>query len=300
MNRSPAIAVALIRTLRPHQWVKNFACFAGVIFSGQLAQAGMVARAALAFVGFSLVSSAVYLLNDYFDRHRDRLNPRTANRPLAAGKLPLPVAWVTLAILLITAGAIAVFLGRNATVIIAVYFVSNVLYSLRLKRTVIADVMSIAIGFVLRVLFGVYAVEVLPSPWIILCMFFLALFLGFGKRRGELGERGSESADGRPVLRKYTLGYLDLVMAVTATITIMTYTLFSLSPHHDPTMVATVVPVVYCVLRYAHQVIVEGRGQSPETLFLRDRMMWIGVLSWATLCVAVLYGGLSLIAFPKP
>ena len=137
--------------------------------------------------------------------------------------------------------------------------------------------MCIALGFVLRVLFGVYAVQVLPSPWIILCMFSLALFLGFGKRKAELNDLGDGAPAARSVLRKYSPEYIDMVLGVTATITILTYMLFTVSSQHDPTLVLSVVPVVYCVLRYAQQVMVYRLGQSPEALFLQDKMMWVGV-----------------------
>jgi len=170
---------------------------------------------------------------------------------------------------------------------------------LRLKRTVIADVMSIALGFVLRVLYGVYAVSVISSPWIIICMFFLALLLGFGKRRGEIEDQGELSSSSRNVLSKYTLHYLDMVLGVSATATIVSYTMFSLSPHHDATMVITVFPVVYCVFRYTYKVVVEGLGQSPEHLIFKDKMMWLGVGSWVLLCVLVIYFKVGIIAFPS-
>jgi 4-hydroxybenzoate polyprenyltransferase len=294
-RRRPKLARILLRAMRPEQWVKNLTCFAGLMFSGRLFQPEMVIDAGSAFVAFSLIASAIYLLNDYIDRDRDRLNPRTADRPLASGALPLGVAAVAFVALIVAAGLIASGLGRACLFVMAAYATMNVGYSLRLKRTVIADVMCIALGFVLRVLFGVYAVQVLPSPWIILCMFSLALFLGFGKRKAELNDLGDGAVAARGVLRKYTSAYIDMVLGITATITILTYMLFTVSSHHDPTLVLTVFPVVYCVLRYAHQVMVDRLGQSPEALFLRDKMMWIGVGAWLVLSGVILYGGLRLV-----
>ena len=198
--------------------------------------------------------------------------------------------------LIVVAGLIAAALGRTCLAVMTAYAVMNVGYSLRLKHTVIADVMCIALGFVLRVLFGVYAVQVLPSPWIILCMFSLALFLGFGKRKAELNDLGDGAPAARSVLRKYSPEYIDMVLGVTATITILTYMLFTVSSQHDPTLVLSVVPVVYCVLRYAQQVMVYRLGQSPEALFLQDKMMWVGVGAWVLISGLVLYGGLHLVA----
>jgi 4-hydroxybenzoate polyprenyltransferase len=296
----PNVATSLVRAMRPYQWVKNLTCFAGLIFSGRLFQQEMVIHAGSAFVAFSLVASAIYLLNDYIDRHRDRLNPRTADRPIASGALPLAVAAVAFAGLVVAAGLIASVLGRACLVVMTGYATMNVGYSLRLKRTVIADVMCIAVGFVLRVLFGVYAVQVLPSPWILLCMFSLAMFLGFGKRKGELNDLGEGAVAARGVLKKYTTPFVDMVIGITATITILTYMLFTVSSRHDPTLVITVVPVVYCVLRYAHQVMFERLGQSPEALFVRDKMMWIVVGTWLVMCGLILYGGLRLVEIPRP
>jgi 4-hydroxybenzoate polyprenyltransferase len=295
-----SLARPLLRAMRPEQWVKNLTCFAGLMFSGRLFQPAMVIDAASAFVAFCLIASAVYLLNDYFDRHRDRANPRTADRPLASGALPVSVAAAAFVVLIIAAGSIAAALGWACLAVMTVYATMNVAYSLRLKRTVIADVMCIALGFVLRVLFGVYAVRVLPSPWIILCMFSLALFLGFGKRKAELNDLGEGAVAARLVLHKYTPAYIDMVLGITATITILTYMLFTVNSSHDPTLVLTVFPVVYCVLRYAHQVTVERMGQSPEALFIGDKMMWLGVGTWLVMSGVILYGGLHLVEIPHP
>jgi 4-hydroxybenzoate polyprenyltransferase len=299
-QRRPSVVRSLVRTMRPHQWVKNLTCLAGLLFSGRLGQPEMLINAGMAFAAFCLIASAIYLFNDYVDRDRDQLNPKKAGRPLASGALPVWVALVALIGLVAGATAMAVQLGWTCVGVMAAYAALNIGYALRLKHTVIADVMCIALGFVLRVLFGVYAVQVTPSPWIILCMFFLALFLGFGKRKAELNDSGETLSGARPVLHKYPKSYIDLVFGVTATITILTYMQFAVGGHHDPTMVVTVIPVVYCVLRYAHQVAFEGSGESPEALFLKDKMMWIGVGSWLVLCILILYADLRLVEFPHP
>ena len=186
LKQKPNPAVALVRAARPYHWVKNVACLAGLVFSGQLLDPAAATDALLSVVGFSLAASAVYLVNDYLDRERDQANPRTAGRPLASGILPVWLAGSGAAALAAGAVAVSVRLGSACVWVVSAYAGLNLAYSLRVKRTVIADVMVIATGFVLRVLYGVYAVDALPSSWIVLCMFFLALFLGFGKRRAEL------------------------------------------------------------------------------------------------------------------
>jgi 4-hydroxybenzoate polyprenyltransferase len=288
------LLAALVLETRPHQWVKNLACFAGVIFSMQLFDATALGRSMVGFVAFCLASSAIYLLNDFFDRERDRHNPRTARRPLASGELPIGLAAAAFVVLASLSVGLAWQLGEACLLTLLAYGGLNILYSLRLKRAVIADVMCIALGFVCRVVFGVYVVEVKPTAWVVLCMFFLALFLGFGKRRAELAAQNREPADARPVLRNYTAGFLDMVLAVSAALTILCYALFTVASQRNPTLVVTVVPVVYCVALYLLQVVVHGRGEAPDRLLLSDRRIWAGVGVWLALCVTILYTDLRL------
>ncbi|HEU5116688.1 MAG TPA: decaprenyl-phosphate phosphoribosyltransferase, partial [Isosphaeraceae bacterium] len=292
-THTPSTIVLLLRVMRPHQWIKNLTCFAGLIFAGRLFWPDMQVRALLAFITFSLTASAVYILNDLLDRSRDRLNPRTANRPLASGQLSVPIAVATMLLLLTLGCSGAYRLGMICLEILIAYTILNIFYSIRLKKTVIADVMCIAIGFVLRVLYGVYAVNVPPSSWIILCMFFLALFLGFGKRRGEIDSLQLNAASSRPVLQKYASHYLDLAITITATLSIICYVLYCLAPQRSPAMIITVLPVAYCILRYAYQIVVECRGQSPERLLYTDKMLWIGIIAWVAFTIAVMYGNLQ-------
>lgn len=279
--------------LRPQQWVKNLACFAGLIFSMQLFDIVALGRSMIGFVAFCLAASAVYVLNDLLDQNRDRSNARTARRPIASGELPLSLALVLLATLAAFAAIASRRLGSACLWTLAAYGMLNLAYSFRLKHAVIADVMCIALGFVLRVVFGVYAVGVQPTAWVVLCMFFLALFLGFGKRRAEL-KSSPEAGCGRPVLCEYRVELLDTLLAVSAALTILCYALFTVQ--RNPTLVITVLPVVYCVTRYLLHVMVHGRGETPDALLLSDRRMWVGVACWLGLCVAILYSDVRLFA----
>jgi 4-hydroxybenzoate polyprenyltransferase len=229
------VARALVQELRPVQWIKNLTCLAGLIFSGRLFLPSYEWSAAVGFWAFCFASSAVYIFNDIIDRDKDRLNPRTAGRPIASGALPLPLAVLALIVLGTAAGLAACWLGWGCVLVISSYGALNVAYSLRLKHVVIADVMCIALGFVLRVVFGVYAVGVLPTPWIALCMFFLALFLGFAKRKAELARLAADSAHVRPVLTKYEAGYLDMLLTMSAATAILCYALFTVASHKNPT-----------------------------------------------------------------
>jgi 4-hydroxybenzoate polyprenyltransferase len=289
------VAWALGRQLRPKQWVKNLACLAGLVFSGRLFDGSAQLAAVLAFTAFCLASSCVYIINDFFDRENDRHNPRTASRPLATGELPVWVAAVALVTMLAASLGISATLGLASFCVILIYATHGVLYSVFLKRMVIVDVMSIALGFVLRVMFGVYAVGVLPTPWIVLCMFFLALFLGFAKRQAELTvAEGSHVA--RPVLSKYRRDYLETLIGFSATTAVLTYALFTVTSHRNPTLVATVVPVIYCICRYLLQVMVAGRGESPDETLLYDPRILAGIAAWVVLYVAISYGDIRVFA----
>jgi 4-hydroxybenzoate polyprenyltransferase len=290
----PPVWRALIVELRPKQWIKNLICLAGLVFSGELFEGRHILEAGIAFGTFCLAASAIYIVNDLVDLDKDRHNPRTAGRPLAAGHLP--VALAVLVGILLVAGALAgaAALNRACVLTIAAYLVINALYSFRLKETVIVDVMCIALGFVLRISYGAYAVEVYPSRWSVVCMFFLALFLGFGKRRAECADAGADFLRARPVLEKYNIDFLDMMLTVSATITVVAYALFTVSWQKNPTIVLTIIPVIYCVSRYLLQVIVLGHGKSPEDIILGDRMLMLGIGSWVALCIIIIYGDLHL------
>lgn len=283
------LLTALAIELRPQQWIKNLACLAGLIFSMQLFDPAAVGHALIGAVAFCFASSAVYVLNDLLDRERDRLTGRTARRPIASGELPVGMARLAFVGLLVLSAAAAHRLGIACLVTMAAYVVLNVAYSLRLKHIAIADVMCIALGFVLRVVFGVYAVDVRPTAWVVLCMFFLALFLGFGKRRAELAHA---AVAGRPVLREYTPAFLDNLLGLSAALTILCYALFTVQ--RNPTLVVTILPVVYCVMRYLLHVMVHGRGESPDRLLLTDRRIGAAVAVWLALCIVILYSDVRL------
>ena len=208
----------------------------------------------------------MYLLNDVVDRRLDRLNPSKRDRPIASGLVPVTWALAAAALLATAACGLTLRLAPICSMTLAVYLVTNVAYSLRLKHTVLLDVLIIAFGFVLRVLHGVYAIEVKPTSWIVLCMFFLALFLGFAKRRGEMHLMGEEEPFRRPVLSKYRIGYLDLLLGMTATLAILCYALYTVTGHRgNASLVVTVPLVTYGVARYLLLVTVEGEGRPPRS-----------------------------------
>jgi 4-hydroxybenzoate polyprenyltransferase len=289
--------VGLARAARPGHWVKNLACFAGLIFSGRLFQERAIVEACVAFAGFCMAASGVYLLNDVWDRGYDRLNPSKRRRPVASGLVPVSWALAAAAALATAAILSSLELSPLCAALMAVYLAMNVAYSIRLKHTVLLDVTLIAFGFVLRVLYGVYAVEVQPTSWIVLCMFFLALFLGFAKRRGEMHLMGEDEPFRRPVLAKYRTSFLDILLAMTATMAILCYALFTVTGHPgNATLVITVPLVTYGVTRYMLLVMVFGKGESPERLLVSDPLIVATTATWVMLCIVVKYSNINIFA----
>jgi 4-hydroxybenzoate polyprenyltransferase len=288
----------LVVSARPRQWVKNVACFAGLVFSGRLFDASAICGSATAFAGFCLASSSVYLINDVYDRRSDAANPKKRSRPIAAGLVPVGWAIAAAVVLAVAALGSTLFLPAACRGILAVYLVMSLAYSVRLKHSVLIDVMIIALGFVLRILHGVYAVGVAPTPWIVLCMFFLALFLGFAKRRSELNQIEVAGVTQRPVLRKYRTNLLDQLLVMTATMTITCYSLYTVTGRPgNETLVVTVPLVVYGVCRYLLLVMIFDVGEAPDKDLLDDTLLIVNGLLWVVLCVAIIYFNVNFIHF---
>ena len=286
------------KAVRTRQWAKNALLFGGFIFAGRLRapEAALfddALRVLLAFGCFCALSGAAYLLNDWMDIERDRLHPVKRERPLAAGRisprgaLVLFVGLIFVAILLATAIGARHPSSRWFGVAGVAYFALTVSYSLRLKHEVVIDVLSVAMGFVVRVVAGCLAIPVLISPWILFCTFNLALFVALCKRRAELLEVGNGGAT-RGVLKGYTAQMLDTFISVAAGLTIISYSLYTFQAPltkamgalaQTPLMMTSIPFVIYGVFRYlliAHSSTVGG---EPEQM-LRDKPLMINVALW--------------------
>ncbi len=270
---------ALIALMRPHQWLKNAFVCAGLVFSESWHDGPLSLRVAKAFVAFCCISSFVYLLNDWQDRAADARHPVKCKRPLASGAVS-PLQALVLAAVLLGAG---VFFAAGSTQllwILAVYVALNVGYSMGLKQVPVVDVSIIAAGFMLRMLAGTMGVGIAPSRWMLLTGLFVALFLGFSKRRAESFR---DPADQRAILEHYPAALLDMYMAVNMTATLITYGLFATSPEaqlqHGERLVYTVPIVVFAMMRYAYQV-QRGRGEDVSKDLFRDRWILLSVVAW--------------------
>jgi 4-hydroxybenzoate polyprenyltransferase len=272
---------ALVVALRPRQWLKNGFLFAGVVFSASLDDPSRLAAAAAAFAAFCMASSAAYLLNDVRDADADRRHPLKCTRPIAAGEL-LPATAIATAVVL-ALGALATALAVNGITgaMAAAFLALQLVYTFRLKTMVLLDVFAIASLFVIRAAAGAEAVSVPISPWLLLCTGFLALFLGFAKRRGEL-----VTAPTRAVLAEYPLALVDQLLTIVAASTITAYGIYAFAARPSHAMMATIPFVLFGVMRYLLLVHQNELSEEPDRLLLSDRQL-LGSVGGFVLVAAV-------------
>lgn len=315
----PARRPSLLRQLpyavvamRPKQWTKNGLVLLALIFARKLTDLGAVERALVAFGAFSLAASAVYLLNDLADRAQDRVHPKKRRRPIASGRLGVPLAIVTAVGCLGGAGALSGWLvtvgmrgavaadpfarwGGGAALFVATLvgylLVNGLLYSTWLKHQVLWDVFVVAAGFVLRALAGAFAVLVPISPWFYLATTFLALFLALGKRRAELVQLGDDAGRHRAILRDYTTPLLDQLLGVVVTCTLITYSLYTFQGDNGTHALMLTIPfVLFGVFRYLYLIYVRNEGGQPDEVLWRDRQILGAVVLCVLTVLALLYG----------
>jgi len=294
--RAEGTAAALVRSMRPRQWIKNGVIFAPLIFARKVEIADEALRALAAFVLFCAMASAVYLFNDLLDREGDRLHPEKRHRPIAAGTLSPTVAAVAAAVLalggLAASWMLSPWFGAAATA----YLLLQLCYSLWLKHAVLLDVFAIAGGFVLRVVAGALAVAVPISNWLYLCTGLLALFLALCKRRAELAGLEENAKGHRRNLALYTVPMLEQFTTILAACTILAYALYTLSPDTvakfgTDRLKFTVPCVIYGLFRYLYLVHRHGAGGSPERVLLSDPPLLGDIALFLGLVLWVLYLG---------
>jgi 4-hydroxybenzoate polyprenyltransferase len=300
--------LALLRAMRPRQWVKNLALFVGIVFAHRLLSLPVFERAVIAFVAFCLASSAIYLLNDLLDLENDRQHPVKSQRPLASGALPVSWAVMAMGILVLAcAGLIAlifyipitgqpdIFAGYGGASLlfaltVATYLILMALYSARLKHVVLLDVFIIASGFVLRILAGTVVLPVVISPWLYFVTILLSLFLALNKRRNELVLLQGEASNHRQILNEYSLPLLDQMITIVTAATLMAYSLYTFqSSTGNHRLMITIPFVLYGMFRYLYLVHMRMEGGSPEEVLLRDRHMLVTVVLCTALIIIVLY-----------
>jgi len=284
----------LIVSLRPHQWTKNLVVFAGLIFGQRLFDSTSVIKAVSAFVLFCLMSGVVYLVNDIVDRRSDQQHPIKQRRPIASGALPLPVAFAAVIILGAVSLAGAAALGGAFALTAGSYLGLQVLYSGLLKHVVIVDVLTIAVGFVLRAVGGAVAVDVEISHWLLVCTILLALFIALAKRRHEIVLLADGASEHRPILGEYSAYLLDQMIGVVTASTLIAYVFYTISPETvtkfgTQWLELTIPFPLYGIFRYLYLVHRREGGGSPADMLLTDRPLMLCVALWAVAVAVILY-----------
>lgn len=288
------LAVNLLLSLRPSQWTKNLIIFAALIFGQRLLDPTAVATSLAAFAVFCALSGVVYLVNDVADRHADRQHPRKRFRPIASGAVPVPVAIATAVILGLTALAAAYWLRFEFGAAATIYVLLLGLYSGPLKHVVIIDVLTIAIGFVLRAAAGALVLGVEIGHWLLIVTLLLALFLALSKRRHELVLLAEGATSHRPILQEYSPYLLDQMISVVTASTLVAYAFSTVSPEviqkfgTDKLGLTFPFPL-YGIFRYLYLVHQKEGGGSPSDMLLNDKPLLACVALWAVAVVLIIY-----------
>lgn len=285
--------LAFFRLLRPSHWTKNLFVFAPIFFARHLLDTPHLINVIITFAAFCVASSSTYILNDIVDRDKDKCHSTKRARPIADGVVGIRAAYI----FFIATAAIALMISLSVSKMVfsavAVYMILMLLYSIVIKNIVILDVFALAAGFIIRLLGGAAAAWVMPSSWLILCTMMLSIFLGFTKRRAELATSGFSSANTRSVLEHYSEAFLDQMITIVTTGTVMLYVLYIMiaktAPLDSPWLALTIPFVLYGVFRYLYLVYHLGRGSDPTQVLLTDIPMIINCILWAAACFGILY-----------
>lgn len=299
---------AVLISARPLQWFKNLSLFAAITFSGQLFDKHTLFTVSTAFAIFCGLSSATYIINDIVDAPKDRLHPNKRKRPIAAGLLGTDTALLTAILLLIVLLPLSYLINKFFFVLAFSYILLQFSYSLLLRQVIILDALTVALGFIIRVYAGSLVVEAPISSWLVVATIGLSLLLAFGKRRSEstLLATHQLEAKTRNTLQHYPLTLLDAMISVSASITILSYVLFTfqISPTESiltisgwlPTtllkpkwMMLSIPLVIYGVARYLYVIYEKREGESPAEVMVSDKPLLSTIIIWLGFTVTVLY-----------
>ena len=285
----------LIRALRPKQWSKNVLVFAGLVFDQQLFDSTAFIQVALCFLYMSMLSSAVYLINDLVDIESDKQHPIKRNRPLASGSLSSQVALLTATCLLIVSLLGSYFLSIRLLLVLLLYLLIQIFYNAWLKRILIVDILVISTGFVLRVAAGTVIIQVAQfSPWLYVCTALLALYLVIGKRRQDLILLQSTTEISSTGSKSYPKELLDDLMRITTASTLIAYIIYTIEIEHETfagvnLALITSIFVFYSLMRYSYLINQKNLGSSPEEILFLDKPLQFSIFLWAMSNIFILY-----------
>lgn len=305
--------LSLLKLIRPKQWIKNFAIFAAILFNGQLFDINILGKVLIGFVVFCMLSSAIYIINDFFDIEKDRLHPFKKLRPLANKNVSVPIALSISGILIFISFVVGFSVTPAFFILLIFYLLLQFSYSMFLKNIAVADILALAAGYILRVYAGEFASGFHLSVWLLLTTISISLFIAVGKRRCELtllsNYNGSKIKATRESLSHYSERLLDVYASIFATSTFVSYSLFTflenpvgfkislglLMPDFLPTffqrkwLMVTILPVVYGTMRYLQDIYEKHEGESPEKVLLSDKALLATVIIWALMVIGIIY-----------
>ena len=283
--------------MRPKQWLKNVFVFVPAFFAGSITDVHDILASVITFFAFSLAASSVYCLNDIIDVEADRRHPVKCSRPIASGAVTVSAAARLMGMLLVVSAILVMLLGPERWAVggvILFYVLLNIAYCIRLKQFAIVDVCIIATGFVMRLLAGGFATDVVLSKWIVLMTFLLTLFLSFAKRRDDVIRMNETGEPPRKNTVRYNLTFINQTVTITATVTLVCYIMYTVSPDvgeriHTPYLYLTTVFVILGLLRYIQITVVDEKSGEPTKVMLHDRFMQTVVLLWAMSFFVIIY-----------
>jgi 4-hydroxybenzoate polyprenyltransferase len=285
----------ILKSLRPRHWTKNLFIFAGIIFSKHFLDFYYLKKVILAFLIFSIVSGCGYIINDLKDKERDKFHPKKSKRPIASGKISSTSAIISVFILLPVSLFLSFLLEKKFFIATSSYILLDIIYTFYLKNIVILDVLSLSFFFLIRVLAGTWVINVETSPWLLICTVLISLFLGLGKRRYEVLtiERADEH---RASLKIYSIPFIDQMIAITASSTLIAYIIYTLSEETarkfgTRNLFLTLPFVIYGIFRYLHLIYSKNLGGNPEEALLSDIPFFLSILLWGITAIIVIYGG---------
>jgi len=293
--------IKLLELLRPKQWIKNLFIFAPLLFAGELLHFEILFKSIIAFFAFCGTSSIVYIINDILDKEADKVHKEKKYRPIASGKISISEALIFAIVILVITILLSSTQNFYFWIVLVIYFVLNILYSLWVKHIVILDVFFISAGFMLRVIGGAVAIWVPLSSWMILTTIFISLFLAISKRRAELVQVDEENIEiQRKVLFHYDTVFLDQMNTIAATGTIICYALYTVSEKaiktfHTENLIYTTPFVIYGIFRYLYLIHIKKLGENPANILTRDIPLIINAILWFIISVLIIYNSKSLI-----
>lgn len=286
---------SLIHLLRPQQWLKNLFVLLPLFFGGELLNPNDSSNSAITFFVFCLSASGIYCINDVKDAESDRLHPIKCHRPVAAGIIPPQMAIAISACLLLTSIITAwITIGIKLVYILIIYILTNILYCLQLKQYALVDVFIISFGFILRLIAGSIATDIILSHWIILMTFLLALFLALSKRRDDVIMFEQHGKKMRKNISRYNLPFLDTTISITVAVTLVCYFMYTVSDNvimrtGSSHLYLTSLLVMLGMFRYLQITIVDKKSGSPTKILLNDKMIQICILCWFVCFIIILY-----------